>query len=192
MTIITKAALAAELNVSKSRVSQYLKAGLPERVDGKLDREAALHWVSLNLRSGHDHRKGPARARKLAPEARPPTQLLGSPEAARRALAGFAGQVLFYIAHTAVDLGISLPVVYALTAEVGSGLDDVAAEQMIRLGNHSPGRLVSGSAALAIDWATLADRAGEPLDLAAMEAFRAETHARIYGAEPDDSDDGAE
>lgn len=45
MTITTKAGLAAELGISKARVSQYVQRGLPVRSDGKLDREQALYWI---------------------------------------------------------------------------------------------------------------------------------------------------
>lgn len=185
MTIITKAALAAELKVSKARVSQYVTAGLPVRGDGKLDRETALNWIGLNLRSGASHEKGPAKARAIQPQ---PGRTLGDAEAARRALVGFAGHVGFYIAGTAADLGIPMRLAYALLAEVADGLDDVAAEQLLKLGTIGARRLVSGSKALQPDWADLADRVGEPVDLPAWEAFRAEMHARLYGAEPEGAD----
>ncbi len=48
MTITTKAGLAAELGISKARVSQYVKRGLPVLTSGKLDREQALHWIKRN------------------------------------------------------------------------------------------------------------------------------------------------
>ena len=68
MTIITKAALAAELGLSKARISQYAKNGLPIRSDGKLDRETAVKWLNskrLNLTSGV---KGLGRASAIANE----------------------------------------------------------------------------------------------------------------------------
>lgn len=43
--IITKAELATLLGVSRPRVSQLVRDGLPVRADGKLDREAALGWL---------------------------------------------------------------------------------------------------------------------------------------------------
>ena len=49
MTITTKSALAAELGITKGRVSQYVKMGLPVRSDSKLDREVALHWIERNI-----------------------------------------------------------------------------------------------------------------------------------------------
>src|SRR4051812_24107427 len=66
MTIITKAALAAELGVTKPRVSQYVKSGLPVRSDGKLNREEALNWIAQNQLSQTHDDKGANRARKLA------------------------------------------------------------------------------------------------------------------------------
>ena len=177
MTIISKAVLAAELKVSKSRVSQYLRAGLPERSDGKIDRESALNWIALNLRSGVNHDKGPARARELEP---PPAGVIGDAAAARRALSGFAGQVLFYVAGTAVDLGLPMRTVYALVTELAAGLDDAAGDQMLRFGGSCRDRMVSSAKAMSVNWVDLAGRADEPADLAAWEAHHAEVHARLY------------
>ena len=167
MTIISKAALAAELSVSKARVSQYLKSGLPERDDGKLDREAALHWISQNLRSGPDHRKGPARARVLVPTKRE-VKAQDGVEAARRALVYMMCRVQFYVAGTAVDLGLPMAMAYALTDQIHMGLLDVAREHLQAFG--VPG-LASGFVLdhpdfdkWSPDWAALAERAGEPHD----------------------------
>jgi hypothetical protein len=48
--IITKAALARELKISKARVSQFISLGLPVRDDGKIDRDVALSWVTQCIR----------------------------------------------------------------------------------------------------------------------------------------------
>ena len=47
--VITKAELARVLNVSRARISQMSKAGLPVRPDGKLNRTEALAWVKGNV-----------------------------------------------------------------------------------------------------------------------------------------------
>lgn len=47
--IITKAELSRELGVSKARVSQYIREGLPVRDDGKIEAEAAFAWVAANV-----------------------------------------------------------------------------------------------------------------------------------------------
>ena len=49
MTVTTKAALAAELGITKGRVSQYVKRGLPVLPSGKLDREQALYWIKSHI-----------------------------------------------------------------------------------------------------------------------------------------------
>ena len=67
MAITTKAGLAAELGISKARVSQYVQRGLPIRSDGKLDREQALYWIKSHIYytlSSH----GSTRARQLIRE----------------------------------------------------------------------------------------------------------------------------
>ena len=43
--VITKAAFARELEVSRQMVNKWLAAGLPQRKDGKLDRGAAQRWL---------------------------------------------------------------------------------------------------------------------------------------------------
>jgi hypothetical protein len=47
-TIITKAQLAREVNLSRARISQLVARGLPVRTDGRLDRGKALGWVTAN------------------------------------------------------------------------------------------------------------------------------------------------
>ena len=46
---ITKANFAREIGVSKARVSQLLKLGLPVLANGRLDREQALDWYRANI-----------------------------------------------------------------------------------------------------------------------------------------------
>ncbi|MFC7332922.1 hypothetical protein [Rhodocista pekingensis] len=74
MTVVTKAGLAAELGISKARVSQYLNRGLPCRPDGKIDREAALNWIGDNIvpTVGRlNARSAAVRSRPVAPQPRP-------------------------------------------------------------------------------------------------------------------------
>ena len=47
--VITKADFARELNLSRARISQLCKIGLPVRPDGKLNRAEALAWVKGNV-----------------------------------------------------------------------------------------------------------------------------------------------
>src|SRR5215210_7327193 len=71
MTVISKAELAAELGISRARVSQYCKRGLPQRSDGKLDRVEALEWITENCLDQHHSRDaGVNRAREFL--AKPP------------------------------------------------------------------------------------------------------------------------
>ena len=46
-TIITKADLAREMNLSRARITQLCQKGLPVRPDGKLDRAAAMRWIRM-------------------------------------------------------------------------------------------------------------------------------------------------
>src|SRR4051795_2696727 len=65
MSVTSKSALAAELGITRGRVSQYVSAGMPTLADGKLDREAALRWIAKkhHQRTGGNH--GARRARDL-------------------------------------------------------------------------------------------------------------------------------
>jgi hypothetical protein len=66
MTIISKSALAAELNISRARVAQYEKRGLPIRSDGKIDREKAIEWIASNIvPDSASTTKGGARAAQI-------------------------------------------------------------------------------------------------------------------------------
>lgn len=47
--IISKTELARELRVSKGRVSQMLRCGLPVRADGFIDRDLAVAWYASNV-----------------------------------------------------------------------------------------------------------------------------------------------
>ena len=71
MSVTSKSALAAELGITRGRVSQYVSAGMPTLADGKLDREAALRWIAKKhyRRIGGDHgaaRSSSARATRAA------------------------------------------------------------------------------------------------------------------------------
>ena len=68
MAVTTKSALAAELGISKGRISQYVSAGMPVLPDGKLGREEALRWIARKhyRRSGGNH--GARRAKELIRE----------------------------------------------------------------------------------------------------------------------------
>lgn len=46
MTYTTKSDLAAELGITRARVSQLCKSGLPVFADGTIDRTAALNWLA--------------------------------------------------------------------------------------------------------------------------------------------------
>jgi hypothetical protein len=70
ITIVSKAGLAAELRISRARVSQYAQCGMPIRSDGKLDRERALEWIAespLSINSAYANKGAALAAQKLRP-----------------------------------------------------------------------------------------------------------------------------
>jgi phage terminase Nu1 subunit (DNA packaging protein) len=48
-SVITKAQLSEMLGISRPRVSQFVQQGMPVRPDGRLDRIAALTWITRNI-----------------------------------------------------------------------------------------------------------------------------------------------
>lgn len=86
MTTITKAALAAELGISKARVSQYCKDGLPVLSTGKLDRDAALNWIKANVKAGATRLNGAAAALRANVQAPPAAAPITDPPAGFEAL----------------------------------------------------------------------------------------------------------
>lgn len=167
MTVISKAALAAELRVSKSRVSQYVTTGLPVRSDGKIDREVALDWIGQNLRSGSDHRKGPSRARDISPP-RPVLHSAASTEQARRVRTAMAKDVVWGVMSIACDLELPMRAVYALAMNMQHYCSDIVGGEGLPL----------DAEAVCPDWESVASGQEEPFDMAAWEAFRAEMYER--------------
>jgi hypothetical protein len=91
MRIVNKTVLAGILGVSKSRVSQYVQAGMPVRADGLVDADAAAAWVADRI----DPAKAPmARDQTVARQARAP-----APVPNQRGQAGFPAAVLKVLAE---------------------------------------------------------------------------------------------
>jgi hypothetical protein len=185
MTIITKASLAAELGITKARVSQYVKAGLPVRTDGKLDRERALNWIGRNVAADAVADKGSTRARRLAqPSQRrvvsaqlaPKPRPGGDAEYMAKAIAHRLGRIT---ASMAVHVGAPLRVAYALhdavTLATIAEFSEIGREAGIEpwASNADP-PIWEPKDFEQIDWEALAAIAGETLDAAACEAYARE------------------
>ena len=189
MAITTKAALAAELNISKARVSQYVKAGLPVRSDGKLNREDALNWINRTQLSQTYEDKGVGRARKLVDK--PPT----APKPLRSSILSsrlFEGEIGYdaharmsvqhmvrvhplIVAHAVLEAGGSLEVAYA-AAYLAHSPTIQAANVVLHIMEHpwfedldAPGQL--RTPLREPDWKSLAETAGVPFDPAALKAY---------------------
>ena len=48
--VVTKSQLADHFGVSRARVSQYIKMGMPKMADDRIHFEAALYWIRRNIR----------------------------------------------------------------------------------------------------------------------------------------------
>lgn len=185
MTITSKAVLADELGVTRGRISQYIRDGLPVRPDGKLNREQALNWIDANCRAPqHGDDRGANRARSLVGEMKrrearrqPPPKSSDNAAAtvdlAHRIAAELIARSGRIAGTVAVELGLPTTVAYALdqgltvhlwtAAERALGLtaaEEVAFEQLVDQ------RLQANS----VDWLKLAMDRGEDADDDALEA----------------------
>jgi phage terminase Nu1 subunit (DNA packaging protein) len=64
-SIIGKSELARLLGISAPRISQFVQQGMPTRRDGKLDRIAALQWITRNIMPSLEGRGAVEEARDL-------------------------------------------------------------------------------------------------------------------------------
>lgn len=184
MTIITKAALAAELSISKARVSQYLKRGMPERSDGKLDREAALSWISESMPGKIGSQKGASRARSITNQRRylKPSRMVHEPEAnpwdicAKLAVMWMLRPHAQIIAWSVLEAGGSLEVAYA-AAKIAQSPMLEAAHLVLHELNHPEARNDEATFSKpenwlnSADWPDLAGKVGVSFDRAALEAY---------------------
>jgi hypothetical protein len=186
MTIVTKAALAAELGISRPRVSQYVQRGMPVRADGKLDREVAVQWVADNHLTVRPNDKGATRARKIAKEKpgrparraprRPETEPQTSDVMLLNAVAEMVAKAGPVAAAMAIELGLPCRIAFALDEMIAVELATVAENFLIARGfdHYNRGYTILEEiprAAMEVDWSALAAKAGEPLDEDAWGAF---------------------
>lgn len=179
MTITTKAALADELGVTRARVSQYVKAGLPVRSDGKLSRGDALNWLNRNvLGLNTQEDRGVNRAARLAKRTKTrPAPSHATPETAAELdglsiIAELVAQSGAIAARMAIEAGAVMPIAYALDQAVSIHLWTLA-ERLLGIdpGSVTDFEAMVDSRVVPPDWAALADAAGEPFDEDAWAAF---------------------
>lgn len=183
MTITTKAALADELGISRARVSQYVRDGLPVRSDGKLNRDEALNWLNRygrGLNTGAD--RGVNRAARLAkPEPARPKPAELAPQLTEEwadevveitALAELVGNAGAIAAKVAIEAGATMQVAAILDAAVCIHLWSLA-DRLIGLPEGpgvSPFEAMVDRRIVRPDWAALADEAGEVVDYDTWDA----------------------
>ncbi|MCJ2077893.1 hypothetical protein MKK68_19975 [Methylobacterium sp. E-016] len=179
MTIITKAALADELSISRARVSQYVAKGLPVRSDGKLDRSEALNWLHTNvvgLNTFED--RGVNRAGRLAagsnpkPKRQPERRTLAPTDAdmpsIRDVLVAMIDRVEAVVAFAVVAANGVPSTAYAAAAIARAEMMEAASDLAMTMGapDGPDGPLGRVEAtAYPPDWPALADLFGHPLDV---------------------------
>lgn len=199
MTIITKAALADELSISRPRVSQYVKAGLPVRADGRLNRADALNWLksnALGLNSFAD--RGVNRAGRLAkgaqakPERRSERKPQPAPTASdldlRDVLVALLDRVEAVVAFAVLAAEGPPETAYAAAGIARAEMFEAASELALTLGapDEPAGPLGAPPATeYPADWAALADLACHPVDL---DAWREAERRLPYWADADPVD----
>jgi hypothetical protein len=183
-TTETRAAFARRHGVNRSTVGRWeAKGNLVLTVDGLVNVEASeqlLGGRAETYRGGKA--KGPS-AQK-APQtysANPEKPIQVDPlTLARDGLAEVIRAIGPYAARMAVEFGASLEVAYGLDQAVAVEADEIAARFLARHGDtaaaHGYGTLESMGLDFAeADWKALAEAAGVPLDLDALDAWFMET-----------------
>ncbi|WP_375408948.1 hypothetical protein [uncultured Methylobacterium sp.] len=183
MTITTKAALADELGVTRPRVSQYVKAGMPVRADGKLNRDEALNWLNRNTVGLTGEDKGSTRAQRLVKDRRPAKRAaapqIDPAEMAVDLLSAVLRQLAPYVAGAAIDAGCPMQAAYhvdmATSVAVSTIGERFLAERGVEPFASGGGDILEslGLTAAEPDWQKLAVRAGEPHDEDAWSKFSA-------------------
>jgi hypothetical protein len=114
--VITKAELARELDLSRARVSQLCKIGLPVRPDGRLNRAEALAWVKANVCSWRGGWWGDIRQKPNARRGRVQDELAETAEAAVIHFINEARQTgnIESFAHMALRFGCSVQQAFAV------------------------------------------------------------------------------
>lgn len=196
MTIITKSALADELSISRARVSQYVKTGLPVRSDGRLNRADVLNWLNSNavgLNSFED--RGVNRATRLAkgakakPERRPDRKPQPQPAAAdldlRDVLVAMLDRIQAVVAFAVLAAEGSPEMSYAAAGIARAEMFEAASDLALTLGapDEFDGPLgIIKPTRCPPDWAALADLAGHTVDL---DAWREAERRLPYWADVD-------
>lgn len=189
---ITKADLARELKLTPSRITQFVKSGLPVLSDGKLDRTIVLKWLATYRTSGRDRTKGPCLAADLLkteaaqpPESvrMPPTVTAAYNCAGRWDLADVARVetaevVLQFVddaaAEAALEAGLPIPLAFAVTSIMRQKMITAIEDALGFL--HVPGVFdpawsgLTFNPSFAADWPALASRLGQPFDKDACRA----------------------
>ena len=183
---ITKANFAREIGVSKARVSQLLKLGLPVQSDGRLDREQALDWYRANITPPMIKlgRQNPTLAQMEAADPAPPEEearLITKAQfrecwgkAALEGAAWIANELrhperVQVIAEMAARLGCSAAQAYGI-ADV---YERLVTGWVFPLASEDEDEIVLYDREP--DWAKVAELAGEPVDLQAWVRHTDET-----------------
>jgi len=89
-TIVSKAELARQLNVSRARITQLCHDGMPVLADGKVELQAALDWISSHV----DRSRDVGRVRKPVPAQTVSSTVPSMPDAGRALLIARAKKAL--------------------------------------------------------------------------------------------------
>lgn len=181
-TTETRAAFARRHGVNRSTVGRWeTKGSLVLTVDGLVNVEASEQLLGSRAETYRGGKaKGPsAQAARTAiqPSLDAPSDPL---TLARTGLAEVIRAIGPYAARMAVEFGAPLEVAYGLDQAVAVEADNIATRFLVRHGNaaaaQSHGTLASMGLDFAeADWKSLAEVAGVPLDLDALDTWFTET-----------------
>jgi hypothetical protein len=184
MAAITKARLAAELNVSKARVSQYVKRGLPVLGDGKVDLETAVKWVAdnhvaLNSRDAGANRAAKLVQRRRSAAAKSAARLTSTKgEEARTALLDVLAKIEAVTAYAAIQAGAAPSLAFLIADIARLEAMDIAARHLEAIGADEVDDLHGAlgkvpPSPFAPNWPAIAAEGGERFDPEAWSTTRA-------------------
>lgn len=183
---VSKAELARLLGISKARVSQLIKCGLPIEADGRVKREIALNWISHNT-SQKTHRENSTYSKAMrvrTPKAENPLAFADAiADPLQRGMVMGAVQMAYdagaIAALGAFEAGAPLRLAYQISIQVRTSMFERGADWLAKQGcepfaTNPDFPFILEDAGFGVDWPRLASERGETFH---PEAWRSEVSA---------------
>lgn len=185
--VMTQAEAARRIGVTRGRLSQCKKMGMPVLEDGMVSLSAVRRWMGDTLNPMR--RKAPPApvAPPRAPAPQPPPEKPTMNRAAIEVLKSHLGFALFDIQEDVAILSVAAKLrmeqAFALSGAITYHVWGKVEDQLRKAGVLGPEEELLMPIEPPEFWEHLAQRSGEPYDLAAWQAF---SRWQFGDAEPDD------